>query len=244
VYGDGFVFTDQRNRRIPCRWDDVTEVYETVIHCGHRKRYPQWRRYMVHRSGGQPIKLDNTIMRTKNLGVAIQNEVNKRLLPRAIEIYKAGETVMFGPQIGLNRQGIVSGQKLLPWEQVAEIRFSHLGSLQINQRDRRRAWKSILHAKIANYPTLKAMVRQAVELNPSSTPPVIHDPHQQLASPTQPAGVSPGTIGGISARLGYDVRELLMEGYTMDDIQGVLQGEYTLQELRQRKPGRAARKKR
>ena len=237
VYDDGFVFTDRRNRPILCRWDDVTEVYETVIYRGRRLGHPRWWRYTVHRNGGRPIKLDDAITGVRKLGLVIQKEVDKRLLPQAVEIYKTGETVMFGPQIGLNRQGLVFGQKLLPWKQVTEIKFSKLGSLQINQRDQRRAWKIIPHPKIANYPTLKAMLHQVGELDPSATLPVIHDPQQPPPIPAQ-AGTAgpPGSIGDLSARLNYDVRELLMAGYSLPQIYGVLQGEYTLEELWQKKP--------
>ena len=107
-------------------------------------------------------------------------------------------------------------------------------------------WRYAPQSPLSKWERVVAVSDYALSLaesNPPSTPPVIHDPRQQPAPPTQAAGVPPGGIGDISARLGYDVRELLMEGYTMRDIQGVLQGEYSLQEMRQRKPGRAARSK-
>lgn len=244
VYEDGFAFTDRRNRRILCRWNDVTEVYETVIYRSRRLTHPRWWQYTVHRNGGEPIRLDNAIMGIKNLGAAIQNEVDKRLLPQAIEAYKTGQTMMFGPRIGLNRQGIVFSGKLLTWEQVVEIKFGQLGSLQIKLKDQRGTWKIIPHPKIANFPTLRAMIHRAVELNQPATSPIIHDPRQKLPAATRPAGVEPGSIGDLSTRLNYDVRELMMEGYRLDEIYGVLQGEYSLQELRQKKPKRSARKRR
>jgi len=108
-------------------------------------------------------------------------------------------------------------------------------------------WRHTPQSPLDKWERVAAVADYALSLaesDPPSTPPVIHNPRQQPAPPTQPADVWPGGIGDISARLGYDVRELLMEGYTMHDIQGVLQGEYSLRELRQRKPGRAARKKR
>ncbi|MBN1220129.1 MAG: hypothetical protein JXM69_14470 [Anaerolineae bacterium] len=243
VYDNGFIFTDRRRRPISCRWDDITEVYETITYSGRRMSHPRWWAYTVQQSGGQSVRLDNAIKGVRSLGLTLQQEVDKRLLPQAIAAYKAGETVAFGPHLGLNRQGLVAGSKLLPWEQVTEIKFSQMGNLQIHQKGRLRAWLTIIHSKIANYPTLKAMMRQAVELNPSATPPVIHDASQRPVPSTQPADIAQGNIGSISARLGVDVRELLMEGYTMTDIQGVLQGEYDLDELRRRKPGRAARKR-
>jgi hypothetical protein len=48
----------------------------------------------------------------------------------------------------------------------------------------------------------------------------------------------PGDIGEISARIGYDVRDLYMEGYKREDINGILRGEYDLEALRRRGPAK------
>ena len=50
----------------------------------------------------------------------------------------------------------------------------------------------------------------------------------------QPA--PPGSIADVSSRIGYDVRELLNTGYTQDEINGILRGEYDLEELLRRGP--------
>ena len=49
-------------------------------------------------------------------------------------------------------------------------------------------------------------------------------------------GWPPGSIGDISARIGYDVRDLLIAGYTHDQIAGLLRQEYTLDELCKAQP--------
>lgn len=47
----------------------------------------------------------------------------------------------------------------------------------------------------------------------------------------------PRTIGDWCIALdGYDVRELLMDGYTIPQLQGILRNEYTLEGLRKMKP--------
>lgn len=40
-----------------------------------------------------------------------------------------------------------------------------------------------------------------------------------------------GSIGDVSARLGYDIRDIWMAGYSDEQINGVLTGEYSLDEL-------------
>jgi hypothetical protein len=58
-------------------------------------------------------------------------------------------------------------------------------------------------------------------------------PYLQRRSST---GWPPGSIGDISVRIGTDVRELLIAGYTHDQIRGVLRGEYTLDGLYEQRP--------
>ncbi len=243
VYEDGFVFTDRRGQRVPFRWDDVSEVYEKITYRDtQRMRHPRWWTYTVHRADGQQARLDNAIAKVRNLGATVHEKVGKRLLPQALESYKAGETAAFGPQIGLRRKGLVFGDEIVPWEQVSKIRFTRMNSVEIHLKDKRRVWKTIFHPKIANYPTFKALLHQAVELNPPSGQPAIDDPSLRFSP--RPSQASPrSNIGQTSARLGFDVRELLRDGYTMKDVQGILDGEYDVDELRKRKPGKARRGK-
>ena len=46
-----------------------------------------------------------------------------------------------------------------------------------------------------------------------------------------PTGFPPGSIGDISVRIGYDVRDLKMAGYSDTQINHVLYGQITLEEL-------------
>jgi len=45
-----------------------------------------------------------------------------------------------------------------------------------------------------------------------------------------------GTIGDLSIRLGFDVRDIWMAGYSDEQINGVLIGEYSLNELWEMEP--------
>jgi len=45
-----------------------------------------------------------------------------------------------------------------------------------------------------------------------------------------------GSIGDISARLGFDVRDVWMSGYSDEQINAVLTGDYTLNELWRMEP--------
>jgi hypothetical protein len=45
-----------------------------------------------------------------------------------------------------------------------------------------------------------------------------------------------GNIGDLSVRLGYDIRDIWMAGYSDEQINGALMGEYTLSELWKMEP--------
>ena len=60
------------------------------------------------------------------------------------------------------------------------------------------------------------------------------DRHQKSGHDVRGGG--PGSIGDLSIRLGCDVRDLLIEGFTLKQIYEVLDGKYTLDELRRRGP--------
>jgi hypothetical protein len=62
------------------------------------------------------------------------------------------------------------------------------------------------------------------------------DPESETGSP-------PGGIGDLSARVGCDVRDLIMAGYGLDEIHEVASGRCTLDELLQRRPRRRRKKR-
>ncbi|MGB1288314.1 MAG: hypothetical protein ACPG7F_17395 [Aggregatilineales bacterium] len=63
-----------------------------------------------------------------------------------------------------------------------------------------------------------------------------HDTTTKKKKRREETGFPKGSLGDTSVRLGYDVRDLYVAGYTHGQIQGVLNGKYTLQELFEMKP--------
>ena len=179
VYGLGFATTDGLGRRRFCRWDDIDAVYEFIGYYRATYRPNQWV-YTVRARDGQQIKLGMTIDNVQGLGHTILSEVGKRRLPQALKTYRAGGLVDLG-QISLSSQGLVSGQQLLPWDQVDKIRFGRMGDVSIYQKDKRIPWKTIPHPRIANYPLFRAVIHQVAI--PPRTQAIIEDPTFVLPQP-------------------------------------------------------------
>jgi hypothetical protein len=225
VYESGVVAKDWLGRVQSFRWEDVTAVYEFVGY--HQRGFPNQWAYTVHTQDGRCIKLDMTYERARNLGHVVLTETGQRLLPKALEALKAGNTIGFGESLGVNAQGFVSGNGSADWDQVDRIRFDNMANLIIHRQGQRVPWKLILHSHIANFPTFRVILHEAVKGTLAEV--VLEDP--QLERAQKSAEQPKANIGTVSAAVGYDVRELLMQGYTMPELQRVAKGEISLQEL-------------
>jgi len=172
VCDQGLAMRDWLGRRRTCRWDDINAVYEFIGYYRATYRPTQWL-YTVRAKDGQSLKLGMSIANVQGLGHMVLSEVGRRRLPQAVQTYQAGGLVDLG-QIGLSVQGLVSGQQLLPWDQVDKIRFGRMGDVSIYQKDKRTSWKTLPHAQIANYPVFRAVIHQVAV--PPRTQAVIEDP--------------------------------------------------------------------
>ncbi|MBV5323476.1 hypothetical protein JZU51_01770, partial [bacterium] len=84
-----------------------------------------------------------------------------------------------------------------------------------------------MHPKIANFPTFRALLLEAVKGTPAESK--LKDPALERARKQQELANAPkGNIGTVSAAVGVDIRELMIEGYDLKDIHRVAGGEITL----------------
>lgn len=234
VYDKGVVGMDWLGRRFSFRWDEVAEMYEFIGYdmrrIGLGWRPIQWV-YTVHTRDGRRIKLNMAYEKIFNLGRIVLKETGNLLLPAAQSALKSGATVPFGKQIGVNGSGLVSAGETLTWAEVEKMRFTQTGDLLIHKKGQRTPWKLVMHSHIANFPVFQALLREAVAGTPAEA--VLEESSRRVEPQ---GGQAVGNIGTVSAEIGYDVRELLMEGYTLQEIHRVRTGEITLAELLQSGP--------
>jgi hypothetical protein len=234
VYERGLAAKDWLGRKSSFRWEEVTEVYEFIGYdlrrAGLGWRPIQWV-YTVHTKDGQRIKLDMGYENIRGLGHFVLAETGKLLLPAAQAALKSGGTAAFGGQIGLSTRGLVSGPETLAWADVEKIRFTRTADITIHRKGQHVPWKLVMHGNIANFPAFQVCLHEVVKGTPAEA--VLEDPFARVP----PQGGQPAAnIGTVSAAIGYDVRDLLMEGFTMPEIQRVVRGEITLAELRKAGP--------
>jgi hypothetical protein len=136
--------------------------------------------------------------------------------------YADGDEISFGPRVAL-----VEGILQLPGGSLP------LNTIDTLSLDDGNVLIRILGSQEAPVVVPAAEVDDTAQLVRVTNRLVRAIPYLQRRSVT---GWPPGSIGDLSVRVGTDVRELLIVGYTDDQIRGVLRGEYTLDELRKQRP--------
>ena len=104
------------------RWEHVEAVWEKIVKHRYRGLIPLYTsyHYTVRRGDGTQFKFGSALKNTKQLGVAIQQEVTRRHLPKAIAAYESGSPANFGP-LSVSMQGISKNGVLVPWNQMGQV---------------------------------------------------------------------------------------------------------------------------
>lgn len=147
------------------RWEGITEVYQSMQHT-HRMGRAVQRIYTVRSRDGKQSVLTGELGGIAALGEHIQEQVTRRMLPRSLAAYNAGETQSF-KNLRLDREGLTYRGKSLPWSEVEEVRIDR-GALTIRAKGRRAAWASLTASGTPNLPTLLALLDKTVRVQQGS----------------------------------------------------------------------------
>src|SRR6266704_2856426 len=139
------------------RWDQIKTIWQKV-----NKRYlgtfqfGTTHVYTVQRDDGKKFRFNNGLSKVDALGNTLTQEVNRRLLPKAIDTYNAGEPVTFGKH-SVTIHGISNGEEIILWNQVKNIQVNK-GTLAINKDGQWLNWTSIKVSGIPNFPVFMSLV--------------------------------------------------------------------------------------
>jgi hypothetical protein len=161
VASDGLMRV-QENQAEVIRWDQVAAV---------QRGYMQWRTnyflqaYLLSRRDGSTLVVERSYKDFKKLGKIIEDEVTRRLLPEALDMYNAGHPLYFGV-IQVDSQGISVQQKkdpkLLLWNEFNGYKV-YDGRLKIKKRASRSVWETILILDIPNLCVLMALIQRITD---------------------------------------------------------------------------------
>jgi hypothetical protein len=138
---------------------------------------------------------------------------------------EAGESVLFGPGVALERERLIVADSEIPLNTLQPLLLNDQGVIVVQQIG---APDPLLTIDTVDLVDVDLLLETANRLIPQAA-------HPQRPSVT---GWSPGSLGDVSARIGYDVRDLRLMGYSDEQIRGVSQGAYTVEDLLKRRPDR------
>jgi hypothetical protein len=146
--------------------------------------------------------------------------------------YRLGETIRLGEGVSLSREGLLVDGEQVELNTIRPLRADDRGNIVICRIGTSEPWLVLPAASVDNVGVMLEAVNQLVK----------DAPYLERRSVT---GWPPGSVGDVSARIGYDMRELMMAGFSREEIHTVLHGGCTLEELLERGPqnGRAGKRK-
>lgn len=163
VFQKGMVSTKAGTDKV-IRWDDIDAVWQAIT---HHKRYGMTVRtthlYTIQLSDGEKIKFNDTVKNVEQLGSTIQQEVVKRLLPKAAETLKSGGTVNFG-KLSVSPQGLSNSRETIPWDQVQKVNINR-GIITVRKEGKLFNWSNVSVAQTPNVFVFLSLVDQIVGIN-------------------------------------------------------------------------------
>ena len=141
------------------RWDEITEVYQSMQRT-HRFGRAVQRIYTVRDASGRKSVLTGELAGIAALGETIQREVTARILPRYWEAYNQGKALQFGA-LGLSKEGISKGRQVLAWDQIEEVKLER-GSIVIKKEAGKLPWASITASSTPNLFVLTSMLEKII----------------------------------------------------------------------------------
>jgi hypothetical protein len=160
VFEHGFTYIKSGDVRV-VRWDAI----ETVRCQAVRMRVNfipvgTLYTYTIQATGGETIKLTNSVGKVAKLGALIQAEAFKQLLPRALETYSAGGTLQYG-KLSISQAGIGNGKEIAPWAQVKSVQVSN-GFILIKKDGKWLNWANVAISQMPNSFVFLALVGRMV----------------------------------------------------------------------------------
>jgi hypothetical protein len=163
VFPDGLTRTARGTTEV-IRWDDITEVLQQVTkHYTNGVYTGTTHVYTVRRAGKPDLMFNDALKNVEQLGNTIQQEIYKRLLPRAIATYNAGGVLHFG-KLSVSLQGLSNGKETLAWSDVKGIKLDK-GMIAVSKQGKWLNWSTATVAQTPNVFVFMALVDSIIGIN-------------------------------------------------------------------------------
>jgi len=174
---------------ISARWDQVTHVWRAITrhYANGSPTYTDYR-YTLRLADGRfrsfrgalparrarasgmvrlrPAPGVITPVTIEQLGRLLETGVTRAQLPKAMDLFNAGQAVGFGP-LAVSLSGIAAGGQSLPWSEIEGVQ-TRKGVVSVRKSGKLLAWKRAQVSQIPNYLVFDALVRANLRRPPSA----------------------------------------------------------------------------
>ncbi len=144
------------------RWEEIEAIWHTSARTLSRF-YFRSQLYTIHCHDGYTLTFSGVRRALSNMdsfNKALEEQFTRRRLPFQFADYQAGQTLNFGP-LSLNHTGIAVRDKMLPWEQIADMTLLKNRYLLIHKAgEKPEVWQKFPAFKIPNLRILLALFKR------------------------------------------------------------------------------------
>lgn len=169
VHHDAFIYTRSGKTDV-VRWDEIEEARMQILSIGTRGgqgKMDTVYAYEIRRQGGPELKFrfnKNSIRNIDALSAAIQQEVTRRHLPRAMQTLAQGKPVQFG-KLSVDNQGIGNGKETVSWDDVEDVQVNN-GAINIRKKGKWLNWSNVSVGETPNVFVFLALVDGVMKQRP------------------------------------------------------------------------------
>jgi hypothetical protein len=156
VYTEGFVYANRTCEVI--RWSQMERLWKDIRFDRKKRKISS---YVMRRNDQAFFVFKPNLLDGEKLGMLLEEEITRRLLPRAIVAFDAGDPILFD-NIAISARSIrvKQGRKKLAWSEFERIDINGQ-TLEIYQKGQVAAWASLKVVDIPNVEILRGLARYA-----------------------------------------------------------------------------------
>lgn len=159
VYSEGLAFV--RGSKIDAfRWEHIQSMWQKNVRYGNIGTYYS-HTITIQGVNGKKVVFTDRFANVERVGNLVADQVLRFQLPQALEAYKAGQVIGFGP-LSVSLQGVSNSKETIPWSQVKGVQISN-GVVAVKKEGKRLNWSIIRVADIPNFFVFLTLVRSIME---------------------------------------------------------------------------------
>ena len=210
-------------------WQDVSDVWQVPVHrttSGDNGMQTKWS-VRLQTLDGRKLKLDG-FEGANSIAQRAQEALANRCWNHYRQAYESGSWVRFGKKLAISNEGLNIGLKAFHWYEISEIFLDEEDGVRIALCNESIKWVHVPISSVSNFHLLSQLLTW-IKTNQS-----LNMEDERIANEHR-------SIGLFELPSECDASELAASGYEWDEIDDVLNGHCSIDELLQRGPRKRPR---